>query len=417
MLLARALSSDTPGDLSLGFARLGLPTAAREYLFDKVAHLQVLLTGLEPEDGRTLKALAEREGAWAEEFPRWVAGDPRHRPGSGLLSGRREQHERLVDACRSRARPALGAALQRLLDTLDATPPPMRLGRHPLSFDGRPKLMGILNVTPDSFSDGGRFLAPEDAIARGEAMVAAGADLIDVGGESTRPGARPISVQEEIARVVPVLRALSERVDVPLSIDTTKSEVARVALRAGATLVNDVSGFTFDPVLPKVVADAGAGCCAMHMLGTPATMQVDPRYDDVVAEVIAFLDQAVSRAVAAGVCPSQVMVDPGIGFGKTVGHNLLLLRRARDLRVLGRPVLIGTSRKSPLGALTGRPAAERVVASAASVAVLAAQGGAELVRVHDVAETKDALAVACAIRLAVEGGSDFDAPPRRKPAP
>jgi dihydropteroate synthase len=413
MLLARALTSDLADDLSLGFDRLGLPAGAREYLFDKISHLHVLLTGLLPDDARMLRALAEREGEWAEEFPRWIAGDPRTRAGCGIVSGRREQVERLVVACRQRERPGLAVALERLLASLDATPKPMRLGRHLLSFGGRPLMMGVLNVTPDSFSDGGRFLAAEDAIAQGEALVAAGAELLDVGGESTRPGALPVPVQDQIARVVPVIRALSQRVDVPLSIDTTRSEVARVALRAGATLVNDVSGFTFDPVLPRVIADAGAGCCAMHLLGTPATMQVDPRYDDVVAEVVAFLDGAVARAVDAGVHPDQVMVDPGIGFGKTVGHNLTLLRRAKDLRVLGRPVLIGTSRKSPLGALTGKPAAERVVASAASVAVLAAMGAADVVRVHDVAETKDALTVAHAIRLAAEGGDAFTRKPAR----
>jgi len=412
MLLARALSLDVADDLALGFARLGLPSGAREYLLEKIAHLHVLLTGLEPDDGRMLRAMAEREGDWAEEFPRWVAGDPRTRAGSGMVSGRREQVERLVLACRERERPRLALAIERLLRSLDATPKPMKLGRHLLSFGGRPLMMGVLNVTPDSFSDGGLYLAPEDAIAQGEALVAAGADLLDIGGESTRPGAQPVPVQDQIARVVPVIRALSQRLDVPLSIDTTRSEVARVALRAGATLVNDVSGFTFDPVLPRVVADAGAGCCAMHLLGTPATMQEDPRYEDVVAEVIEFLDGALARAVDAGVHPDQVMVDPGIGFGKTVGHNLMLLRRARDLRVLERPVLIGTSRKSPLGALTGKPAAERVVASAASVAVLAAMGAADMVRVHDVAETKDALTVAHAVRLATEGGDAF----ARKPA-
>lgn len=413
MVLARALSADARDDLSLGFARLGLPTAAREYLWDKLSHLHILLTGLSPDDARLLKALSEREGAWAEEFPRWAADGARAAPGAGLLSGRRDQHERLIATCRERGHAALAHALSRLLESLDATPSPVHLGRHTLTFGGPPLLMGVVNVTPDSFSDGGRFLAPEDAIAHGKALVAAGADLLDVGGESTRPGAAPVPVEEEIARVVPAIRALAERVDVPISVDTTKAEVARVALRAGATLVNDVSGFTFDPVLPRVVADAGAGCCVMHMQGTPATMQADPRYDDVVAEVIAFLAQSVERAVAAGVAAEQVLVDPGIGFGKTTGHNLLLLRRARDLRVLGRAVAIGTSRKRFLGALTGKPAPERGVASAASVAVLAVLGGADLVRVHDVAETRDAVAVAQAIRSAAEAGADFAPRPSR----
>lgn len=408
MLLARALCSDSPEDLSLGFARLGLPTAAREYLADKLTHLQVLLTGLEPDDGRLLKALAEREGTWADEFPRWAAGDVRIRPGAGIASGRRDQFERLIAAGRERGRTALANAVGRLLASLGAVPPPIRLGAHRLGFGERPHIMGVLNVTPDSFSDGGRFATPEDAVAQGEALVRAGADLLDVGGESTRPGSKPITAQEEIARVVPVIRALVERVSVPLSVDTTKAEVARVALEAGATCVNDISGLTFDPELPKVIAEAGAACCVMHVQGTPETMQRDPRYEDVVAEVIAFLESAVERAVAAGIPRDQVLVDPGIGFGKTAGHNLTLLRRARDLRILGRPVLIGTSRKGFLGTLIGgKPAPERVVASAASVAVLVASGGADVLRVHDVAETADAIAIAQAIRWAAEGGSAF----------
>jgi dihydropteroate synthase len=290
----------------------------------------------------------------------------------------------------------------------------MRLGKTSLTFGGRCLVMGVVNVTPDSFSDGGQFEAPEAALAHGIALAQAGADVIDVGGESTRPGSLPVPEQTQIARIVPVLRGLSQRVSVPLSVDTTNAAVARAAIRAGASLVNDISGFTFDPLLPRIVADSGAACCAMHLKGTPRVMQESPQYDDVVEEVTAFLAQSLARAADAGVAPEQVMVDPGIGFGKTTGHNLVLLRRCRDLRVLGRAILVGTSRKRFLGELTGgKPPEARTVSSAASAAVVAVLHGADMVRVHDVAETREALAVASAVQQASEAGDLFGPVHRR----
>ena len=253
--------------------------------------------------------------------------------------------------------------------------------------------MGVVNVTPDSFSDGGRYLDARAAIAHGEQLAAEGAAILDVGGESTRPGADPVSEQEELRRVVPVVEGLAGVARI--SIDTSKVAVAAAALDAGADYVNDVTAFRGDPDLAGLVAERGVDCCLMHMLGTPRTMQRDPRYDDVVSEVKAFLEARLAYAVGEGVAEERVMLDPGIGFGKTVEHNLELIRRLDEIVAIGRPVVFGVSRKSFLGKLTGREVGERAVATAAAN-VLAFERGASIFRVHDVPETVDALTVAAA---------------------
>jgi dihydropteroate synthase len=255
--------------------------------------------------------------------------------------------------------------------------------------------MGIVNVTPDSFSDGGRFLEAGAAIEHGLRLAAEGAEILDVGGESTRPGARPVTADEELRRVLPVVERLAAE-DATISIDTTKEEVARAALDAGAQIVNDVSAFRFAPELAGLVADRQATCCLMHMLGEPRTMQEDPRYDDVVADVKAFLEERVAFATGEGVAEDRIWLDPGIGFGKTVEHNLELLRRLDEIVAIGRPVVVGTSRKSFLGKLTGgKPEGERLPATIATN-VMALERGASVFRVHDVAPLADALKVAAA---------------------
>ncbi|MCY1022231.1 dihydropteroate synthase [Pyxidicoccus sp. MSG2] len=402
MIRARPIAADRPEDLMLAFRRMGLPAAAHEELLAKLPHLQLLLTGLTEDAARFLQSRSEA----TTNYPAWIPGDPKARPGTGLLSGRREQVERLVAAARARAAalPELASALERAL-AADRAPAALELGGRTFAWGSRTYVMGVVNVTPDSFSDGGRFFDAEAAIAHGVALAEAGADLLDVGGESTRPGAQAVGVEEEVARVLPVIQGLRARTSVPLSVDTTKAAVAREALKAGAHLINDITGFRSDPDLPRVVAEAGAACCLMHIQGTPATMQQAPRYDDLVEEVAAFLEDAVARAVAAGVPRGRILLDPGIGFGKTFDHNLFLLRRLGELRVLGLPLLVGTSRKGFLGKLTGgKPASERLAATLGSVATVATLGGADVVRVHDVTEARDALTVADAIRQGLEGG-------------
>ncbi len=258
--------------------------------------------------------------------------------------------------------------------------------------------MGVVNVTPDSFSDGGRFLDPAVAVAHGVGLAREGAAILDVGGESTRPGAAPVAADEELRRVVPVIEGLAAELAPTgplLSIDTSKAGVARAALDAGAGYVNDVTAFRADPASAGLVAERGAECCLMHMLGEPRTMQEDPRYDDVVADVKAFLEQRLAFAVGEGVAEERVTLDPGIGFGKTLEQNLELLRRLDEIVAIGRPVMVGTSRKSFLGRLTGREVDDRLAGTIATN-VLAYARGASVFRVHDVAPVRDALTVAAA---------------------
>ena len=256
--------------------------------------------------------------------------------------------------------------------------------------------MGVVNVTPDSFSDGGRYLGAEAAIAHGLELEAEGATILDVGGESTRPGAAPVPEAEELRRVIPVIEGLlAAGAQSQISVDTSKSGVAVRALHAGAGLVNDVTALRGDPAMAELVASRNVDCCLMHMLGSPRTMQDDPRYDDVVDDVTRFLLERMTFAVSAGVAEERILLDPGIGFGKTLEHNLELLRRLDQIVALGRPVLIGTSRKSFLGRLTGRRVDERLAGTIATN-VLAFERGARVFRVHDVAPVVDALAVAAA---------------------
>ena len=255
-------------------------------------------------------------------------------------------------------------------------------------------IMGIVNVTPDSFSDGGLFLEPDAAIEHGRRLAAEGAGILDIGGESTRPGAAPVSAGEELERVIPVVEGLAD--DGPaISIDTMKASVAREALSAGATIVNDVSALRFDPELAGVAAEAQATCVLMHMLGEPRTMQDDPHYDDVVSEVKAFLEERLAFAVAEGIALERIWLDPGIGFGKTLEHNLTLIERLDEIAAIGRPVVFGASRKSFLEKLTGRRVDERLAGTIAAN-IIAYERGARVFRVHDVAPTFDALKVAAA---------------------
>ena len=252
-----------------------------------------------------------------------------------------------------------------------------------------PRVMGILNVTPDSFSDGGRFVVPDDALVQAERMIAEGADILDIGGESTRPGAAAVSLDEEMARVLPLIERIAAEFDVPVSIDTSKPELMRAAVAAGAAMINDVSALRV-PGAVAVIAALGVPVCLMHMQGEPRSMQAAPQYDDVLADVIRFLADRVTVCVAAGIARERLLIDPGFGFGKTLQHNLALLRGLGQFRQLGLPILVGISRKSMLGAITGKPVGERQTASVAA-ALMAVERGARVVRVHDVAATVDAL--------------------------
>jgi dihydropteroate synthase len=269
----------------------------------------------------------------------------------------------------------------------------LRCAGHTLTLD-RPRVMGIVNVTPDSFYDGGRHFDPAVAVAHARRLAEEGADLLDVGGESSRPGAAPVAAEEELARILPVLAGIAD-LGVPVSVDTTKPEVMRAALAHGAAMINDITALARPGAL-EAVAASDAAVCLMHMQGSPRTMQADPVYADVAAEVRDFLAARAEACVQAGIARDRIVVDPGFGFGKRVDHNLTLLARLGEIAALGFPVLAGWSRKSSLGRITGRPAEERLAGSLAA-ALIAVQRGARIVRVHDVAATRDALAVLAAV--------------------
>ena len=293
----------------------------------------------------------------------------------------------------------LRRSLQETLDHLYRSDFTIRCRRRTFHLGERTLIMGVLNVTPDSFSDGGLFLEKDKAVAQGLRMVEEGADFIDVGGESTRPGSKPLELQEELRRVLPVIEFLAREVDVPISIDTYKPEVAQRAIDAGAQIVNDISGLKFDPHLASVVARADLPLVVMHIRGTPETMQQNVYYDSLFSEILLSLKESIRRAGSAGLDPEQVIIDPGIGFGKNLNDNLLIIKDLYEFRVLGRPILVGPSRKSFIGRVLGTEARDRLEGTLVAAAV-AALHGAHIVRVHDVLQAKRAVAMADAIRSA-----------------
>lgn len=273
----------------------------------------------------------------------------------------------------------------------------MRLKDRELKIGERTLIMGILNVTPDSFSDGGEHFGAGDAVSHARRMIEEGADIVDIGGESTRPGSKPVTALEEIERVIPVIKAIRDESDVPISVDTYKSEVARAALAAGADIVNDITALNGDEFMAKVIAEADAAVILMHMKGTPETMQADPDYDDVISDIIEYLTASIDKARSAGIAFDKIIIDPGIGFGKTVEHNLTILSNIGRFKELDMPVLIGSSRKSFIGSITGKDVNKRQFGTAASVTA-AILNGADIIRVHDVPQMKDTAILSDAIK-------------------
>jgi dihydropteroate synthase len=280
-------------------------------------------------------------------------------------------------------------------------------GKHCLEFGKRTCIMGVLNVTPDSFSDGGKFFSLDDAVAQGYKLIEEGADILDIGGESTRPFSNPVSEEEEILRVVPVIERLSRRTPIPISIDTTKAGVAEQAIKAGASMINDVSSLSFDPKMASIAADYAVPVILMHMLGNPKTMQIEPTYDDLIGEIKTFFENAIDQAENKGISRSKIIIDPGIGFGKTVGHNLLLIQRLYEFKTLKVPIMIGTSRKAFIRNLLKDNTAEEINADSAMVesgtqasVAAAILNGAHIVRVHNVANTRVTVKITDAIKNA-----------------
>jgi dihydropteroate synthase len=308
-------------------------------------------------------------------------------PAAMVLTGNPVELRKLCSLLASdhRTPPALSQKIDSLLDNYLRSDYKIDCRGKVLDLGSRTHVMGILNVTPDSFSDGGRYADAEQALTHARDMAAAGADIIDIGGESTRPGAAPLAEEEELRRIIPLIEHLSAELTVPISVDTYKASVAKRAIAAGAAIVNDISGLRFSHDMAGVVADSGVAVVIMHIKGTPRDMQQDPVYDDVVGEVMAYLEEGIEIAVKAGVDREKILIDPGIGFGKKLDHNLILLNRLEEFRALGRPIVLGTSRKKFIGAVLGIPVPEQRVDGTAATVALGIERGASVVRVHDVA--------------------------------
>lgn len=319
-----------------------------------------------------------------------------------LLIGSLKHYQRLISKLQDQyfGLAKLAVEIEEVLNNFIKDEFKLICGKHQLDLGKRTFIMGILNVTPDSFSDGGQYQEVDKAIERGIAMAQEGADIIDIGGESTRPDANPCSIEEELTRVIPIIKGLSKRIDLPISIDTYKSEVARRALEEGAHLVNDISALSFDTEMAKVVAEYKVPVVLMHILGTPQDMQQNPQYTCVVSEIILYLRERIRKALEAGMEADKIIIDPGIGFGKTVEHNLEILRKLREFKSLGKPILIGTSRKSLIGKVLDLPVEERLEGTAATVAV-SILNGANIIRVHDVLAMKRVAKMVDAIKSGI----------------
>lgn len=314
--------------------------------------------------------------------------DCRTKSSDVLILGTLAQFDRLIKKLKEHAfgLPEVAQSIQEAMDHGSSFPPPLKIGGRTLHFGIKTYIMGVLNVTPDSFSDGGKFTDPQSALSQARRMLKEGADLIDVGGESTRPGAKNVPVKEELARVLPVVKGL-KRLKALVSIDTRKAEVAEAALKAGAHMVNDISALRHDRKMAPLLKRTKAPVVLMHMQGTPRNMQKDPGYKDLIPEILSYLKESIAIAENAGILSSKIIVDPGIGFGKSVEHNLSILRELMEFKVLGKPLLIGTSRKSFIGKTLGLDIQERMEGTAATLAV-AISGGVDIIRVHDVEQMK-----------------------------
>lgn len=329
-----------------------------------------------------------------------VNGDERR---NALLAGTHRQFEHLiVELDRDPVLKSLGQALKETIENSSKSLYSIRCLHRTYPLGKRTLVMGVLNVTPDSFSDGGLYFERDRAVKHGLRMVEEGADFLDIGGESTRPGSKPVPFEEELGRVIPVIEDLVKQVQIPISIDTSKSKVAKEAVNAGAQIINDISGLHVESSLAQVAVEANTPLILMHIRGTPETMQQNVHYHSLFSEILEYLKESIQRAETAGVDPHQIVVDPGIGFGKTVRDNLLIIKHLAEFRVLGKPILLGTSRKSFIGKILDADATERLEGSLSSIAISVLQG-AHIIRTHDVLPAKKAIAIADAIRTA-EGG-------------
>ncbi|MGQ9708179.1 MAG: dihydropteroate synthase [bacterium] len=403
--MMRIINLDHKQDLQAELARIGVDPLAWEIFAQKSRMVTIKLERLSPATANILKQTALIAGGDCAIHRQIISG--RVKKSDAILFATPRQIDEIClrlkhqPECVARLIPELKTLTDRALNP----PRPVKIKGKTLNFSQKTLVMGVLNVTPDSFYDGGRFLTPESAIDQGFKLIDDGADIIDIGAESTRPGSEPVTPEEQLHRLLPVLKKLLKKVRVPISIDTTSARVAEVVLKEGATIINDISGLKFDPKMGDVCARANAKVIVMHIKGKPKTMQKNPVYQDLMQEIIIELSLALKRGIAAGVSRQDIFIDPGIGFGKKLEHNLEILRRLEELRSLGQPIVVGPSRKSFIGLVLNLPPEERLEGTIAAC-LIAALKGAHILRVHDVLNVKRALTLFDAIRLSPATGDE-----------
>jgi len=398
MNLIRCLHITNARDAIHEMGKVGVDPTGMKLMMGKTFHYNLKVEGIAPRLANLLKQEMLSVGGDAALDKRGL--DCSSLSTDALLMGTEKQFEKL--SSKLKQYPDLhsfGQSLREILRNLSRARYTIRCRKRTFTLGKQTLLMGILNVTPDSFSDGGLFLDKEKAIAHGLKMVEEGADFIDIGGESTRPGSQPLGLDEELRRVMPVIEFLAKEVDVPISIDTYKSTVAKKAIEAGAQIINDISGLHLDPSLSQVAAKEDVPLVLMHIRGNPETMQKNIHYDSIFSEIIQYIKESIQRAESAGVDPEQIIIDPGIGFGKTTEDNLLILKNLQEFKILGKPLLLGTSRKSFIGKILNADVTERLEGTLSSI-VVGVLNGAHIIRCHDVLETKRAIAIADAVRQA-----------------
>lgn len=398
MNLIRCLHITNTREAIHEMGKVGVDPTGMKLMKGKTLHYNLKVEGIDPRTANLLKQEMLSVGGDAALDRRGL--DCSSSSTGALLMGTEKQFEKL--SSKLEQYPDLqpfGQSLKEILRNLSRAHYTIRCRKRTFTLGKQTLLMGVLNVTPDSFSDGGIFFDKEKAIARGLKMVEEGADFIDIGGESTRPGSKPLGLDEELRRVIPVIEFLAKEVDVPISIDTYKSAVAKKAIEAGAQIINDISGLHLDPSLSQVAAKEDVPLVLMHIRGNPETMQKNIHYESFFSEIIQYLKDSIQRAESAGVDPEQIIIDPGIGFGKTVEDNLLILKNLQEFKILGKPLLLGTSRKSFIGKILNADVTERLEGTLSSI-VVGVLNGAHIIRCHDVIQAKRAIAIADAVRQA-----------------
>jgi dihydropteroate synthase len=398
MNLIRCLHITNAREAIHEMGKVGVDPTGMKLMKGKTLHYNLKVEGIDPRTANLLKQEMLSVGGDAALDRRGL--DCSSTSTGALLMGTEKQFEKLFSKLEQY--PDLqpfGQSLREILRNLSRAHYTIRCRKRTFTLGKQTLLMGVLNVTPDSFSDGGIFFDKEKAIARGLKMVEEGANFIDIGGESTRPGSKPLGLDEELRRVIPVIEFLAKEVDVPISIDTYKSAVAKKAIEAGAQIINDISGLHLDPSLSQVAAKEDVPLVLMHIRGNPQTMQKNIHYESLFSEIIQYLKDSIQRAESAGVDPEQIIIDPGIGFGKTVEDNLLILKNLQEFKILGKPLLLGTSRKSFIGKILNADVTERLEGTLSTI-VAGVLNGAHIIRCHDVIQAKRAITIADAVRQA-----------------